>query len=101
MWLLVINQIIEAHRELELFVGLDMDTIAIDKARARIEALLRDGFRKNLKAYTHVRNFKYIKTVLDGVDANLLSEGVDGIFMDLGISSMQVFLSPRSFLLET
>ena len=41
-------------------------------------------------AYTHVRNFKYIKSVLGGIDENLLEGGVDGILMDLGMSSMQV-----------
>ncbi|XP_028548169.1 uncharacterized protein LOC110113327 isoform X2 [Dendrobium catenatum] len=91
------SAIIEAHRELELFVGLDVDTLAVDKARTRIEALVSDGCREELKVYTHARNFKYIKAVLDGVDENPLSEGVDGIFMDLGISSMQVDNLERGF----
>ncbi|XP_008801423.2 ribosomal RNA small subunit methyltransferase H isoform X1 [Phoenix dactylifera] len=90
--------IIEAHRELELYVGLDVDPVAHDKARARIEDLLNDNPRDgSLKAYTHVRNFKYIKSVLGGIDENLLEGGVDGILMDLGMSSMQVNNSDRGF----
>ncbi|XP_026663663.2 ribosomal RNA small subunit methyltransferase H isoform X2 [Phoenix dactylifera] len=92
------QQIIEAHRELELYVGLDVDPVAHDKARARIEDLLNDNPRDgSLKAYTHVRNFKYIKSVLGGIDENLLEGGVDGILMDLGMSSMQVNNSDRGF----
>ncbi|KAG1364550.1 hypothetical protein COCNU_11G013770 [Cocos nucifera] len=92
------QQIIEAHRELELYVGLDVDPVAHDKARARIEDLLNDDPRAgSWKAYTHVRNFKYIKSVLGGIDENLLEGGVDGILMDLGMSSMQVSNSDRGF----
>ncbi|KAM0936754.1 putative 16S rRNA (cytosine(1402)-N(4))-methyltransferase [Dioscorea sansibarensis] len=87
--------IIEAHNEMQLYLGLDIDPIAHGMARHRIEALL-DG-APGLKAYTHVRNFKYIKSVLTDVDENLLNSGVDGIFMDLGMSSMQVNHSERGF----
>lgn len=72
-------------------MGMDMDPAVHDQARARIEKLLAmDSRASKLAAYTHVRNFKYIKSVLGGVDENLLDVGVDGILMDLGISSMQV-----------
>lgn len=76
------------HGELELYVGLDIDPIALKKGQARIEQLLKS--LEGLEAYTHLRNFKYIKSVLGGIDENLLSRGVDGILMDLGMSSMQV-----------
>lgn len=76
------------HRELELYVGLDIDPAAHEKGKARIDSVIKDS--EGLKAYTHLRNFKYIKSVLCGIDENLLSEGVDGILMDLGMSSMQV-----------
>ncbi|KAJ8471607.1 hypothetical protein OPV22_025950 [Ensete ventricosum] len=89
--------IIEAHRELELYVGMDVDPAVHDEARARIERLLAEDSRGNLEAYTHVRNFKYIKSVLGGVDENLLDVGVNGILMDLGMSSMQVDDSGRGF----
>lgn len=68
-----------------------MDPVAHDNARARIEDLLNGDPRAgSLKAYTHARNFKNIKSVLGGIDENLLEGGVDGILMDLGMSSMQV-----------
>ncbi|KAG6488134.1 ribosomal RNA small subunit methyltransferase H-like [Zingiber officinale] len=90
--------IVEAHPELELYVGMDMDASIHDQARTRIEKLLAvDSRGSKLKAYTHVRNFKYIKSVLGGVDENLLDVGVNGILMDLGISSMQVDDSTRGF----
>ncbi|RZS05367.1 hypothetical protein BHM03_00035866 [Ensete ventricosum] len=72
-----------------LYVGMDVDPAVHDEARARIERLLAEDSRGNLEAYTHVRNFKYIKSVLGGVDENLLDVGVNGILMDLGMSSMQ------------
>ncbi|XP_042404613.1 ribosomal RNA small subunit methyltransferase H-like [Zingiber officinale] len=77
---------------------MDMDASIHDQARARIEKLLAvDSRGSKLKAYTHVRNFKYIKSVLGGVDENLLDVGVNDILMDLGISSMQVDDSTRGF----
>ncbi|KAG6474414.1 hypothetical protein ZIOFF_068349 [Zingiber officinale] len=90
--------IIDVHPELELFVGMDMDASIHDQAWARIEKLLAvDSRGSKLKAYTHVRNFKYIKSVLGDVDENLLDVGVNDILMDLGISSMQVDDSTRGF----
>ncbi|XP_042446322.1 ribosomal RNA small subunit methyltransferase H-like [Zingiber officinale] len=77
---------------------MDMDASIHDQARARIEKLLAvDSRGSKLKTYTHVRNFKYIKSVLGGVDENLLDVGVNDILMDLGISSIQVDDSTRGF----
>ena len=79
------------HGELQLYVGLDIDPVAHEKGRARIEGLLKDS--EGLRAYTHLRNFKHIKSLLGGIDENLLSQGVNGILMDLGLSSARVLLS--------
>ncbi|XP_042460165.1 ribosomal RNA small subunit methyltransferase H-like [Zingiber officinale] len=77
---------------------MDMDALIHDQTRAQIEKLLVMDSRSNkLKAYTHVKNFKYIKSVLGGVNENLLDVGVNDILMDLGISSMQADDSTRGF----
>jgi 16S rRNA C1402 N4-methylase RsmH len=91
----------EAHPEMELYVGMDVDPTALEIGRGHIEAFLagreanaagKDALQGTLRAYTHVKNFKYIKQVLGSVDESLAvgTSGVDGILIDLGMSSMQV-----------
>lgn len=93
----------EAHPELELYIGMDVDPSALEIGRGHIEAFLSgrerevnggedDALQGTLRAYTHAKNFKYIKQVLGSVDEGLAvgSSGVDGILIDLGMSSMQV-----------
>ncbi|KAF7083432.1 hypothetical protein CFC21_087225 [Triticum aestivum] len=98
----------EAHPEMELHVGMDVDPSALEIGQRHIEAFLasrateeggEDALQGTLRAYTHVKNFKYIKHVLGGVDENLADglSGVDGILIDLGMSSMQVNRSDRGF----
>ena len=82
------QQVIQAHPELKLCIGMDVDPLAHEKAQAQICSLLHD--HPNLKPYTFVKNFKHIKSLLNEVDQDLLNSGVDGILMDLGMSSMQV-----------
>lgn len=89
------QQIIRAHPELELYVGMDVDPIAHEKARARIHSLRGDS--SHLKAHSFIRNFKNIKSVLREVDEEVLNSGVDGILMDLGMSSMQVCFLTQSY----
>ncbi|KDP32844.1 hypothetical protein JCGZ_12136 [Jatropha curcas] len=89
------SAIIQAHPELENYVGMDVDTVAHAKARACIDTLLHS--HSNLKAHTFLRNFKHIKSVLAEVDPSLLHSGVDAILMDLGMSSMQVNNPERGF----
>uniref|UniRef100_A0A0D9VC05 Uncharacterized protein n=1 Tax=Leersia perrieri TaxID=77586 RepID=A0A0D9VC05_9ORYZ len=99
----------EAHPEMELYIGMDIDPSALEIGRSRIEAFLagreanegdgKDVSQGILCAYTHEKNFKYIKHVLGSVDEDFAvgSSGVDGVLIDLGMSSMQVNRSDRGF----
>ena len=75
---------------MKLFLGLDVDPVAHEIAQARIKGDLYPDcckFSSDLQVKTFVNNFKNIKSVLHDIDEKLL---VDGILMDLGMSSMQV-----------
>jgi len=82
-----IMQIIEAHPELHTFIGLDVDPVAHEEARSRLEATSTSTLMQLNLVRTNFRNFQ---KVLRDVDARLAQEGVDGVLMDLGMSSMQV-----------
>ncbi|KAG4954072.1 hypothetical protein JHK82_057440 [Glycine max] len=85
------KQVIKGHQELKYFVGMDVDSVAHDIAQPRLDAVLNGG----VKAITVLRNFRDVKSVLREIDE--LKLGVDGILMDLGISSMQVDDPVRGF----
>ncbi|XP_062073929.1 uncharacterized protein LOC133778122 [Humulus lupulus] len=93
------SAIIQGHPEIRYYVGMDIDPLAREKAVARINALLQSdsGSPTELKTFTFLKNFRYIKSVLSEVGENLLDSGVDGILMDLGMSSMQVNNPERGF----
>lgn len=87
------QQIINAHPELKLFVGLDVDPVAHEKAQARINSVLHcdsSGPASDLNVYTMLKNFRHIKSAISEIGEEHLCHGVDGILMDLGMSSMQV-----------
>ncbi|XP_031287880.1 uncharacterized protein LOC116146603 isoform X2 [Pistacia vera] len=89
------SAIIRAHPELKLYIGMDVDPLAHEKARTHIDSLL--DAHSDLKAHIFLKNFRHIKSVLSKVDENQANSGVDGILMDLGMSSMQVNNPKRGF----
>lgn len=83
---------IRGHPELKYFVGMDVDPVARDLALPRINSVLRGDSESGVKVFTVLRNFRHIKSVLrETGEENLgAAAAIDGILMDLGMSSMQV-----------
>lgn len=87
------TQIIKAHPEMKLYVGLDVDPVAHEMALSRLKGILyKDSYdgTSDLQVHTFLKNFKNIKSVLHEIDGEVSAAGVHGIIMDLGMSSMQV-----------
>ncbi|KAK9076124.1 hypothetical protein SSX86_004457 [Deinandra increscens subsp. villosa] len=94
------SAIIQAHPELQSYVGLDCDPVAHEKAKTKIDLIQTANSHdstSNLKTHTCLQNFKNIRPTLREVDEKLLISGIDGILMDLGMSSMQVNNANRGF----
>ncbi|KAJ4883062.1 mraW methylase family protein [Raphanus sativus] len=87
------SSIIQSHSELKHFVGMDVDPVARKLAHFHIDSLMHP----TLKASVVLKNFKYIKSAVADTHPELLDVGVDGILMDLGMSSMQVNNPERGF----
>lgn len=81
-------QILREHPELESFIGFDVDPVAHSEAKPRLQAMASSDVQLHLV----LTNFRNIKKAVNGADAKLVHEGVNGILMDLGMSSMQVRL---------
>ncbi|XP_024528967.1 uncharacterized protein LOC9631440 isoform X1 [Selaginella moellendorffii] len=86
-------EIIQAHPELETFVGMDVDPCALKLARQRLSDLSGSMAKVDL---FHA-NFKNMKKDLKERNPELLERGFDGILLDLGLSSMQVDAPERGF----
>lgn len=66
-----------------------MDPVAHEEAKPRLQTWISSTTGLHLVC----TNFRNIKKVVQDVDLELEHQGVDGILMDLGMSSMQVALS--------
>ncbi|EOY29111.1 MraW methylase family protein isoform 3, partial [Theobroma cacao] len=87
-----------AHPELKLFIGMDVDPLALHMACSRIRSLSHSHPHPHFQAFTFLDNFRHIKSLLrQVVHPDIFSSGVDGILMDLGMSSMQVNNPERGF----
>lgn len=82
---------IKEHPELQTFIGLDVDPVAHKEATPRLQAR-----PSSLKLHLVRTNFQNIRKAVANIDMKLAREGVDGILMDLGMSSMQVLVYPTS-----
>ncbi|XP_057423948.1 uncharacterized protein LOC130717647 isoform X1 [Lotus japonicus] len=86
--------VIRGHPELKYFVGMDVDPVAREMAQTRLNSVLH-GRESSVRVFTVLRNFRHIKSVLGEMGEQDLE--VDGILMDLGMSSMQVDDPQRGF----
>lgn len=92
------------HPELEALVGIDQDPVALAIATDRLEALAADRRARaasgaaastpNLTVHIHRGNFRELGDVLRSL--GLYGE-VDGLLLDLGMSSMQIDSDDRGF----
>ncbi|XP_073119462.1 uncharacterized protein [Henckelia pumila] len=92
--------IIQAHPEMELYIGLDVDPVAHEIAQNQINMVSHKGSGdslSSLQVYTFLKNFKNIKAVLQEVGGKHSDPGIQGVLMDLGMSSMQVNNAERGF----
>ncbi|OIW14372.1 hypothetical protein TanjilG_15726 [Lupinus angustifolius] len=91
------SAVISGHPELKYFIGMDVDPVAHKMAQARINSVLPSG-DSSVKVFTMLKNFRHIKSALiETGEEKLVANGVDGILMDLGMSSMQVDNPQRGF----
>lgn len=97
------SAVIREHPEMKIFVGLDVDPLAHSEATPRLQDAVE--YRRttsptpsDLKVHTFHTNFRNVKGVLEQLD--LADRGVDGIMMDLGMSSMQLNVAGRGFSLQ-
>lgn len=77
---------------MELLVGIDQDPTALEIASANLAAMAQG--RASLATKLHRGNFSELPKVLEGLG---LRGRVDGMLLDLGMSSMQVDSAERGF----
>ncbi len=78
--------LLQAHPELKKVIGFDQDPYALSIAKERLSVYGSRFLAIN-------RNFKFLKEELEKQNI----DGVDGIFLDIGLSSMQLDRGERGF----
>ena len=96
------SAVVRAHPEMRAFVGFDVDPLAHAIARPRLEAAAEDARRAahadastsaSPVIHTVSANFRDLRERLLDLDV----PSVDGILLDLGVSSMHLDLPERGF----
>lgn len=85
--------ILEAHREVHTFIGLDVDPRAHSEAKARLEKVRAQKSKEQLNLHFIRSNFESVQLVLKNLKQGFEKGEVDGMLLDLGVSSMQVEVS--------
>ena len=84
--------LVAQHPELTTLIGIDMDPAALRTAQSRLHAgRATDAGRPQLVLVQS--NFSQLKQVLERHVEDIQPDGIDGILLDLGMSSMQVCCS--------
>lgn len=81
------------HQEMRHLVGIDLDPLAHQLARQRLDREGRDGLEVHLLR----GNYSEVLPKLQGLPSGSLAGHVDAMLMDLGVSSMQLDTASRGF----
>eukprot|EP00898_Chlorokybus_atmophyticus_P007468 jgi/Chlat1/7722/Chrsp66S07193 len=88
------SALINAHPEMHTFIGLDVDPVAHELATQKLKAAAAG---RQLSVHLVRTNFRHLKQTLAKLPPTIAANGVDGILLDLGMSSMQVNTADRGF----
>eukprot|EP00192_Tetraselmis_astigmatica_P012580 CAMPEP_0117658398 /NCGR_PEP_ID=MMETSP0804-20121206/5843_1 /TAXON_ID=1074897 /ORGANISM="Tetraselmis astigmatica, Strain CCMP880" /LENGTH=394 /DNA_ID=CAMNT_0005464917 /DNA_START=286 /DNA_END=1470 /DNA_ORIENTATION=- len=87
--------LLRSHPEMETLIGIDQDPTALALADSKLRAKLTGGRTTDLRLVRS--NFSEMQAVVEGLGGEPAARGIDGILLDLGMSSMQVDTAERGF----